>query len=149
MRRLFGGLGLVAALVLAACGGSDMGAPSTHDASGARGSLVYSPPLRITGMDAAEFTARLQGSAAGQGLLKVTGAPRCGVLFHYIEYGTVGGAAEPTRASGALMLPTGSDPACAGARPIVLYAHGTSPEKSPTTSPTSPISLALARARGC
>ncbi|HNI75360.1 MAG TPA: alpha/beta hydrolase, partial [Giesbergeria sp.] len=107
MRRLFGGLGLGAALVLAACGGSDMGAPSTHDTSGARGSLVYSPPLRITGMDAAEFTARLQGSAAGQGLLQVSGAPRCGVLFHYIEYGTVGGAAEPTRASGALMLPTG------------------------------------------
>lgn len=107
-----------------------MGAPSTHDTSGARGSLVYSPPLRITGMDAAEFTARLQGSAAGQGLLQVTGAPRCGVLFHYIEYGTVGGAAEPTRASGALMLPTGSDPACTGARPIVLYAHGTSPEKA-------------------
>lgn len=130
MRRLFGGLGLGAALVLAACGGSDMGAPSTHDTSGARGSLVYSPPLRITGMDAAEFTARLQGSAAGQGLLQVTGAPRCGVLFHYIEYGTVGGAAEPTRASGALMLPTGSDPACTGARPIVLYAHGTSPEKA-------------------
>jgi len=142
MWRFLRWFSLGAAVTLVACGGSDMGAPSVHDTSGARGSLVYNPPLRITGMDAAEFTARLQGSASGQGLLKVTGAPRCGVLFHYIEYGTVGGAAEPTTASGALMLPTGTDPACTGARPIVLYAHGTTAEKgyniADITDPTRP-----------
>jgi hypothetical protein len=28
------------------------------------------------------------------------------------------------------MLPSGSDPACSGPRPVLLYAHGTSPLKS-------------------
>ena len=131
MHRIHRWLALGAAATLAACGGgADMGAPSVHATSGARGSLVYNPPLRITYMDAAEFTARMQGSASGKSLLQVAGAPRCGVQFHYIEYGTVGGAAEPTTATGALMLPTGTDPACAGPRPIVLYAHGTTTEKA-------------------
>ena len=131
MRRFIRWFALCATATLAACGGgADLGAPSVHDMSGARGSLVYNPPLRVTYMDAAEFTQRMQGSASGKSLLQVAGAPRCGVQFHYIEYGTVGGAAEPTTASGALMLPTGTDPACAGPRPIVLYAHGTTAEKA-------------------
>ena len=40
------------------------------------------------------------------------------------------GANEATNASGAVMVPTGSDPACTGARPIVLYAHGTTTDRN-------------------
>ncbi|MDB5873506.1 MAG: hypothetical protein JWQ07_2948, partial [Ramlibacter sp.] len=119
------------ALMLAACGGggSEAGGPSTTDNSVTRGSLQFNPPLRVTALTAAEFTARLNGSASGQQLLAIAGVPKCGVNFHYIQYGTVGGQGEPATASGALMVPTGTDPACTGARPIVLYAHGTTTDR--------------------
>lgn len=120
-----------AAALLAGCGGgSDSGGSQVVDNSGARGSLEFNPPLRITGLTAAEFTAQLNASASGKQLLALAGTPKCGVNFHYIQYGTVGGKNEPTNATGALMVPTGSDPACTGARPIVLYAHGTTTDKA-------------------
>jgi len=86
---------------------------------------VQNPPAAIYSLTAASFTTSLNAKASGQSLLQLTGAPVCGVDILYIKYGTVGGAGEKTDASGALMLPTGSDPKCTGARPIVLYAHGT------------------------
>jgi pimeloyl-ACP methyl ester carboxylesterase len=120
-----------AVVLLAACGGgSDSGGSETVDNSGARGSLVYNPPLRVTNLSAQQFTDRLKGSASGTQLLQIAGTPKCGVNFHYIQYGTVGGANEATNASGALMVPTGTDAACTGARPIVLYAHGTTTDKA-------------------
>ncbi|XAH23192.1 prolyl oligopeptidase family serine peptidase [Xylophilus sp. GW821-FHT01B05] len=121
-----------AVILLAACGGggSDTGGSETVDNSGARGSLVYNPPLRVTNLSAQQFTDRLKGSASGTQLLQIAGTPKCGVNFHYIQYGTVGGQGEATNASGALMVPTGTDAACTGARPIVLYAHGTTTDKA-------------------
>lgn len=50
----------------------------------------------------------------------------CDVAVHAIDYRTVGGDNAITPSSGAVMLPRGSDPKCQGARPIVVYAHGTS-----------------------
>ena len=117
---------LGATLLVAACGGGDGGPLGTQNASPARGALMQNPPPRITSMTAADFTAKLQASASGQGLQQLAGAPVCGVDVQYIQYGTVGGANEATTASGALMVPTGSDARCSGARPIVMYAHGTS-----------------------
>ena len=121
-----------AAVLLAACGGggSDSGGAEAVDNSGARGSLAFNPPLRVTALTAAEFSARLNETTAGKQLLQVAGAPKCGVNFHYMQYGTVGGANEATNASGALMVPTGTDPACSGGRPVVLYAHGTTTDKA-------------------
>jgi len=121
-----------AVVLLAACGGggSDSGGSETVDNSGARGSLIYNPPLRVTALTAQQFTDRLNGSTSGAQLLQLAGTPKCGVNFHYIQYGTVGGVNEATKASGALMVPTGTDPACSGARPIVLYAHGTTTDKA-------------------
>ena len=112
------------ALLLAACGGSDS-SDTQYDNSGARGSLVMNPPLQVAALDAAQFQARLSPS-----LLQLAGTPQCGVDFRTIEYGTVGGAGEQTNATGALMVPTGSAPGCSGPRPVVLYAHGTSEEKT-------------------
>lgn len=120
-----------ATALLAACGGgSDPGGSTQVDLSGARGSLMYSPPLQVTALSAADFKDRLQtGGASGQTLLAVAGAPRCDVSFRYFEYGAVGGADETTNASGGLMLPSGTAAGCSGARPIVLYAHGTTTDR--------------------
>ncbi|WOO31603.1 alpha/beta hydrolase [Diaphorobacter limosus] len=120
-----------AAAMLAACGGgSDLGGSTETDLSGARGSLMHNPPLRVTALSAGEFKDRLAASPSGQSLLALAGAPKCGVDVHYIEYGTVGGAGEKTNASGALMVPTGGVAGCGGARPVVLYAHGTTTDRA-------------------
>ena len=117
-----------AAAMLAACGGGSD--PGETDLSGARGSLMYNPPLRVTALSAAELKDWLAASASGRSLLALAGAPRCGVNIHHIEYGTVGGAGEKTNASGALMLPTGGAAGCGGPRPVVLYAHGTPSDRA-------------------
>ena len=54
-----------------------------------------------------------------------SGPPVCDILIYDIKYETVGGANEATTASAALLIPTGLGDNCTGARPIVLYAHGT------------------------
>jgi poly(3-hydroxybutyrate) depolymerase len=95
-----------------------------------RGTLVYDPPFRIASLNAADFGSQLRATAAGKSLLAVSGAPACGVDFYHIEYNTVGGAGEKTTASGALLVPTGATAGCSGARPIVLYAHGTQTDKT-------------------
>jgi len=132
-----------AAALLAACGGgSDLGGSTETDLSGARGSLMYNPPLRVTALSAAEFKDRLAANASGQTLLALAGAPKCGVSVHHIEYGTVGGAGEATNASGALIVPTGDAAGCSGPRPVVLYAHGTDTNRdyniADITEPTRP-----------
>ncbi|WP_342117927.1 alpha/beta hydrolase family protein [Pseudoduganella sp. OTU4001] len=66
---------------------------------------------------------------AGDALADVAGKPRCTITTYSLRYSTVGGSGEPTDASTALMLPSGKDPACQGPRPVLLYAHGTSPLK--------------------
>lgn len=121
-------LAALATSVLAACGGSNSEGASVDD-SGARGSLIQNPPLRAASLTAADLTAELQASTTGQQLLAVTGAPSCGIDVHYLQYGTVGGAGERTTASGVLMVPTGTAAPCTGARPVLLYAHGTTTDR--------------------
>lgn len=106
--------------VLAACGGGDSpDAGSSFDLSGAPGSLLATPTALVT-LPPAAF-------AATDAL---TGGAKCTVSFNYFQYGTVGGAGEKTTASGGIMVPSGSDPACTGPRPVLLYAHGTSTDKN-------------------
>lgn len=59
-----------------------------------------------------------------------TGTLTCGVTAYHVKYDTVGGANEAINDSAALLVPTGSSPACSGPRPIVLYAHGTETVKN-------------------
>lgn len=90
---------------------------------------MQSPPPRIIAVSAAEFKGSLMANGSGQALLQLANDPVCGVDVNYIKYGTVGGKGEATNASAALMVPTGNDARCTGARPILLYAHGTTIEK--------------------
>lgn len=119
---------------LAACGGGGGGSDSSSgdsttpppviDHSGERGSLVQNPPLRSLSLDTAGL--QLQLTHFGPLLGNNAGVPKCGIDFYHFEYGTVGAANEKTAASGALMVPTGTDPACTKPHPVLLYGHGSS-----------------------
>jgi hypothetical protein len=76
-------------------------------------------------LSAAAFSKLLASNASGQQLAQIAGRPACGVEIVTFRYRTIGGAGEPTTASGALMIPGGRSAACSGPRPLMLYAHGT------------------------
>jgi hypothetical protein len=140
-------LAALAALVLAACGGGSSSTTAANS-SGTRGQLIYNPPYRMASVDAVTFAANLTAQGAtGAALLTLAGPPVCGIDFHYIQYYTVGGAGEATSASGALMVPTGMAALCTGKRPIVLYAHGTTFQRSyniaDPTNPNNPAASEL------
>lgn len=126
---------VLAATALAACGGGGSDGPAI-DNSLARGSLVANPPNQVPipqpdgsyakTLEPALFKAKLDAA----GLTPITGVPKCAISVYYMEYGTVGGAGEKTNATGAIMVPSGADPACSGTRPVLLYAHGTSYDKN-------------------
>lgn len=59
-----------------------------------------------------------------------TPAAKCDIKIEKINYPTLGAAGERTNATAALMLPSGDSADCQGDRPILLYAHGTTTEKS-------------------
>jgi dienelactone hydrolase len=122
-------LGCLVAL-LSAChsGGDDH---DSDEASGPqRGTLIQSPPPRVASLSGADLAAALGASAETQAILQITGAPKCRVDVHQIQYNTIGPKNEAIVASGALMVPAGTDAACTGSRPVVLYAHGTSTDKA-------------------
>jgi len=125
-------------LLLAACGGGGgggggigigVGVPPPAADNG-RGSVVTDPPEKTAALTATQFTASLQASDQGKALLQVAGTPKCGVDLRYLEYRTIGANNEATNATAAIMVPTGSDVACSGQRPVVLYAHGTTAAKA-------------------
>jgi acetyl esterase/lipase len=116
------------AALLCACGSSSQ--TSTVATSTAHGTLAVNPPFRIASLNAATFQAELAATGSGAQLLRITGNPSCGVDFYYVKFWTVGGAGETTQSSGAMMVPSGAAPLCSGPRPIVLYAHGTSVDKT-------------------
>lgn len=60
-----------------------------------------------------------------------TAAPeaKCDIKIEKVSYLTVGAAGERTKATAALMLPSGNSADCQGDRPILLYAHGTTTDK--------------------
>ena len=125
-------LSLLAASVLTACsGGSDVPSGPAIYLTTARGTLVANPPVVLASFPtAADFNGALSATASGRNLLALAGTPKCGINFHYMEYNTVGGTNEATNATGGIMVPTGTDAACTGARPVLLYSHGTTVEKA-------------------
>jgi pimeloyl-ACP methyl ester carboxylesterase len=128
--RIFALWVLFATAVFALGGCNSNGSSHSTNESTTRGTLLLNPPSRYATFTATAFETALNRDASGQSLLAIAGAPRCGFDVHYINYETVGAKGESTTATGALMVPNGTAAPCGGARPIVLYAHGTSPEKS-------------------
>jgi alpha/beta superfamily hydrolase len=148
-------LPVLAALLMVGCGGGsggasgDAGGGGTGSGTGpsgtpAEGALLQSPAQLLSTVTAPSLLVELN-VAANQQLLGLSGAPVCDVLIYRIQYETVGGANEPTTASGALMVPSGVGSDCTGARPILLYAHGTSTDRAFTmTDLSNGEALALA-----
>lgn len=95
-----------------------------------RGSLVQNPPARSVSLSTSGVFERLTAGSSGASLVEFLAAPKCGVDVHRIQYRSVDPLDAPITSSGALMVPTGTDTACQGARPIVVYAHGTADERS-------------------
>ncbi len=95
----------------------------------ARGTLLATPGAPTAVFTAASLKSRLSGSTRDRAVLNLTGDPVCGVTVYNLPYATVGGRDEAATASTALMVPTGSVAKCTGARPVVLYGHGTNPAK--------------------
>ncbi|MDE3009909.1 MAG: alpha/beta hydrolase [Pseudomonadota bacterium] len=132
-------LPLLALPLMVACGGGSTGGftPSASAVS-TPGALLYpaTAPAGQVSLSAAQFKANLTATTSGQQLyaLATGGAAGatlpCGVEVHKLEFYTKGGGMTPEtiHSSGALMVPTGAG--CTGPRPIVLYAHGTTTDKS-------------------
>src|SRR5580658_349787 len=132
-------LGILAALLIAGCGGvGDGGDQGGGGGSGSGSGGAAPPPEGTLLQNAVQLLSTVSAPslllqlnlATNQQLLALSGAPICDVLIYKIQYETVGGANEATTASGALMVPSGLGSGCTGARPIVMYAHGTSTDRS-------------------
>ena len=143
MRRMFNVMaGLLVAIPLAlslgACGSDnddddDGGviAPPPPPPPAQRGDLLEKPAALVKTYTPTELTDLAgQNEAVGQALIDLALSPKCTVSVHQLKYQTVGAVGETAAASGALMVPSGTDAACQGSRPVVLYAHGTSPDRA-------------------
>ncbi|HEV2268826.1 MAG TPA: lipase family protein [Steroidobacteraceae bacterium] len=116
-----------AALMLTGCHGTMTGSSGPPMSSPPQpGQLLQSPPPKTGSYSVGDLLALLSGDTDAAPLLNLVLNPPCKVDVYHLEYETLGGQSEATTASGALLVPGGTDPSCQGARPIVLYAHGTS-----------------------
>jgi pimeloyl-ACP methyl ester carboxylesterase len=89
-----------------------------------RGQLLESPPALLGVYSVSDLISKITDGTISRWLLRRTFTPQCAVAVYQLRYGTVGGLGEPTTASGALMIPNGSDWVCQNPRATVLYAHG-------------------------
>jgi len=126
---------IVSLLLVSACnwgGGKDDASDSNPPPAAApqRGELLTKPAPLVKSYSPADLLTLLGGSDLGKELLALAYTPKCGVDVYQLTYETVGGKGESAKASGALMVPTGSDSGCQGPRPILAYAHGTTPDKT-------------------
>jgi alpha/beta superfamily hydrolase len=119
----------LAVLLLISCGSGGGGNANSGATTPARGTLLQSPPELLSTVTASTLLLQLN-AATNQQLLSLSGPPACDILMYDIRYQTVGGANEPTTASAALLVPTGLGANCTGTRPIVLYAHGTTTDRT-------------------
>jgi poly(3-hydroxybutyrate) depolymerase len=142
------------AILLASCGGGGGGSGSQTG-----GSVVVTPPVtppQLRGQAIGSATlvpvtisAGVSKNTVDAATLKtlvdasvdfgsyVTGTPTCAITAYTLKYHTIDSLAADTSASTAIYVPSGSDPACQGGRPVMLYAHGTSVQKSTDMSSLS------------
>jgi poly(3-hydroxybutyrate) depolymerase len=133
-------LSLAITTFLAACGGGG-------DDSQAPGTLVAA---RST---ASHTPADVDAATAADGQLQLAGNAVCGVSIRHVDYATRDPQGAPVTASAAVMVPMGTGADCNGARPVLLYAHGTTTLKSydmsnPKATPESRLVEAFFAAHG-
>lgn len=136
------GFTLAAALLLTACGGGGDGSVSP------RGTLLEARQVGAT-----ITRASIDAGSSAKGILALTGAAICDVEVRYIRYVTRDPSDDAATASAGVFVPSGADPACSGKRPVLLYAHGTTPDKnfnmaSVATNAEASLVLAFYAARG-
>lgn len=103
---------LVLPFVLAACGGDDDPPPARGALVGSASTAEHAP---------AEIDARTAAGSAST----LAGSAECGVRLSHITYATRDPQGRPATATAGVMVPTGRAANCSGARPVLLYAHGT------------------------
>ena len=91
---------------------------------------MQSPAARTASISSTDLLALMTSSSEGQQLLQLATTPKCGIDVHKLYYNTVDPTGAATTATAAMMVPTGSAAGCTGARPIVVYAHGTTDERA-------------------
>jgi predicted esterase len=147
MKPLFLSLLVSSPLILIGCGGDS----TTRGTTVAKATVVTE--LLRPAVDVA---------STASGSLTQIGAAVCGVKVASLQYNTVGAKGEAATASAAVMVPTTDEfevdgvtrkKACTGARPVVVYAHGTSVDKkfdmaSVTTNPEAALVMAMYAAQG-
>jgi predicted esterase len=138
------GLAIGLGILLAACGGGGTTTGGTPTGVGnptplpgtIRGSLVGQASAVAVSVNGSSVTTLSPSVLAGfleaaqQGTTVIAGQPQCAVSVYRVRYNTVGGAGESTEASAAIFVPSGSAATCTSSRPVLLYAHGTSLQKS-------------------
>jgi pimeloyl-ACP methyl ester carboxylesterase len=122
--------GMTALLLLAGCnsGMNSGSAPGTSTPQ--RGQLLTNPPTLVATFSTSDLLGLLGLDTLGLELLTLAYSPICTVNVYQLNYETIGAKSEPTTSTGALMVPSGPASSCQGPRPIVEYAHGTSPIKN-------------------
>lgn len=115
-------------LLLTACGGG-AAPPAPVTATPVRGTLRQNPPQQLPTLTVGDLLQELN-TPVNRTLLALSGAPLCDIGDFHLEYNTVGARSEATTASAALLVPTGPDPRCHGAHPLLLYAHGTTTNRA-------------------
>lgn len=116
---------------LAACGhGSSSPSPSSPSMpTPQRGALIDNPPAETGAYTPSDLLTLLTGSDLGKTFLQLAYTPKCTIMVYHLTYQTADPKGNITPASGALMVPSGGS-GCTGPLPIVLYAHGTSTDKT-------------------
>lgn len=125
-------ISIASSLLLTACGGSsDNDSANSPQKVGvqnlATGNLLETAQ-NTKNLSASELEAAMQ--AIDPGAATVAGTPVCGVRVEYMHYDTVDAVGGKTDATGAVFIPTGTDPICSGTRPVLLHAHGTATQQS-------------------
>ncbi len=117
--------------LLSACdngnGGHGM-SPDPDPPAPARGDLIGEATLSAS-YSPDELLALFSSGEVTQQILASVLSPDCRIDVYHIEYQTVDPAGDITPASAALMVPDDAGSPCEGERPVVLYAHGTSPDR--------------------
>jgi hypothetical protein len=132
-RKIFpAGAVICAVLLLGACDSNDDSDDANGDDAGSaaplRGELLADAELVRT-VTTSDLLDDLD-EPVNQALLLQAGEPLCDFAVYRIRYATVDDRGAATDASAALMAPTGAEAECTAARPIVLYAHGTSTDRA-------------------